>query len=95
MTIGYTRHAERHLQSAIRWYNEQAPRLGERFQQAVREREEFLKIFPQQGTTYEGTIRRAKVRAFPYYLLYDVRPDLIVVVAIVHAARGPDAWETR
>jgi plasmid stabilization system protein ParE len=95
MTIGYTRHAEEHLLSAIRWYNDQAPRLGERFHRAVREHEELLKVFPQQGTKYEGTIRRVKVRSFPYCLLYDARPDLIVVVAIVHVARGPDAWESR
>ena len=65
MTVAYTRHAEEHLRSAIRWYNDQEPRLGERFRRAVQEREELLKVFPQQGITYEGTIRRVKVRSFP------------------------------
>ena len=38
MTLVYTPHAEGHVLSAIRWYNEQQARLGERFQSAVRKR---------------------------------------------------------
>lgn len=70
MRLVYTTHAEGHLLSAIRWYNDQQARLGEQFHSAVCEREELLKLFPEHGERYEGRIRRAKVRSFPQFLLY-------------------------
>ena len=93
MRLVYTAHAEGHLLSAIRWYNEQQARLGERFQSAVREREELLKLFPEHGKRYEGSIRRAKVRSFPQFLFYDIhiQPRLIVVVS----SRAPGARRAR
>jgi plasmid stabilization system protein ParE len=95
MTLAYTANAEEHLLDAVRWYDQQSPHLGERFHAAVREREALLKLFPQHGERHEGTIRRVKVRSFPYFLLYDTRPGMIVVVAVVHGARGPRAWKQR
>ena len=59
MRLAYTPHAEEHLLSAIRWYNDQQPRLGKQFHSAVLEREELLKLFPEHGERYEGSIRRA------------------------------------
>ena len=95
MKLAYTAHAEEHLLAAVRWYEDESPRLGEQFHAAVRDREALLKLFPEHGEPYEGTIRRVKVRSFPYFLLYDTRPGMIVVVAVVHGARGPKAWKQR
>lgn len=95
MKLAYTADAEEHLLAAVRWYDHQSPRLGERFHAAVREREALLKLFPEHGERYQRTIRRVQVRSFPYFLLYDIKHGMIVVIAVVHGARGPLAWKQR
>jgi hypothetical protein len=35
------------------------------------------------------------LRRFPYVVIYEVRPDLIEVLAIAHASQAHDYWLTR
>jgi toxin ParE1/3/4 len=39
--------------------------------------------------------RRARLNRFPYAVVYRVLPDEIVVVAVQHLKRRPDAWKRR
>ena len=55
MRLVYTPHAEGHLLSAIRWYNEQQAHLEEQFHSAVCEREALLKLFPEHGERHPAS----------------------------------------
>jgi plasmid stabilization system protein ParE len=40
-------------------------------------------------------VRRVLTRRFPYRIFYVVRPDAIVVFAVLHAAQDEDNWLRR
>ena len=40
-------------------------------------------------------VRRVLTRRFPYRVFFIVRPDAIVVFAVVHAARHDRVWKHR
>ncbi|WP_407936397.1 hypothetical protein [Limnochorda pilosa] len=39
--------------------------------------------------------RRVLVRGFPYQVVYHLRPDEIVIVAVAHLKRRPGYWRNR
>jgi toxin ParE1/3/4 len=41
------------------------------------------------------TVRRVLTRRFPYRVFFIVRPDAIVIFAVLHAARHDRAWKQR
>ena len=41
------------------------------------------------------TVRRVLTRRFPYRIFFIVRPDAVVVVAVLHAVRHDRAWKYR
>ncbi len=40
-------------------------------------------------------MRRALVRRFPYQILYEIEIEEIIIYAIYHSARDPEAWKRR
>jgi plasmid stabilization system protein ParE len=40
-------------------------------------------------------IRRALTKRFPYAIYFSVEGTVIVVLAVLHAARNPAAWQRR
>jgi plasmid stabilization system protein ParE len=82
------------------YYETRCAGLGEAFTQLVEEAFRQVARHPQrfarlETTPLEGEIRRFLLRRFPYVVIYEVRPDLIEVLAIAHASQAPDYWLTR
>jgi plasmid stabilization system protein ParE len=52
---------------------------------------------PEAGSpvSVDRNIRRVLVARFPYQVVYRVRPDAVVIVAIAHAKRRPGYWMDR
>jgi plasmid stabilization system protein ParE len=87
--------AEADAQQAFRWYNEQVPGLGQEFLAEVDRVLESIRANPEiHGLVYRE-YRRALTRRFPYGVFYAVRPERIVVFAILHSARDPRLWTER
>jgi mRNA-degrading endonuclease RelE of RelBE toxin-antitoxin system len=40
-------------------------------------------------------LRRCQVHRFPYRIIYEVRDDFVIIVAIQHHRRKPESWRTR
>jgi hypothetical protein len=40
-------------------------------------------------------VRRARLRRFPYSVMYLVEPTQVVVIAVFHGSRNPDVWKAR
>ena len=69
------------------------PELGARFLSAVAAKVEQVLAFPESAQVAYRAVRQAKVRGFPYSIFYKIHEELLVVVAVMHASRHPDAWK--
>jgi toxin ParE1/3/4 len=87
--------AEADVQSAYRWYEEQRPGLGEAFRRELRATLERIEESPDAFQTVHRNTRRSPMRRFPYFVLYRVYPDSIIVVACMHGRRDPARWTGR
>lgn len=87
--------AEVDLVEGMRWYDGKQPGLGVVFAEAVQEAVRFAADFPDAGAPLGPILRRAFVRAFPYYVLYAHEVDRVFVVAIAHFRRRPGYWRDR
>lgn len=77
------------------FYNANAPKLG---QELVTEVERVLAMaveHPEIGIAAFHRCRRILVRRFPFNVFYQVRGDVIYVIALAHQHRKPDYWHTR
>ena len=80
------------LEEAHAWYEEQSPGLGDRFAKDVDSTVGRLAEHPEAHAVVDGRIRRALLRRFPYGVFYIVEDHEVVIIAILHAARGPTTW---
>ena len=87
--------AERDLASSYVFYQECRRGLGDEFLNSVEECFERISKNPFLSPDIHRGIRRALLRRFPYGVFYLVIDGTISVLAILHAARNPDEWQTR
>ena len=87
--------AEVDFVEAVRWYERERAGLGHVFSAAVSETVRFATDFPDAGAPLGPSLRRAFVRAFPYYVLYAHSPEGLWVVAVAHFRRRPGYWRDR
>jgi len=43
----------------------------------------------------KGEKRAAKVKGFPYSIIYIAEPDYVYIVSVFHNSRNPNIWENR
>lgn len=82
-------------EAARAWYEERLEGLGARFVRAVSDAIDEAVGAPEAGRTYARGVRRVLVRHFPYAVFYRLRTDALVVVALFHGARDPEALRRR
>lgn len=87
--------AETDLEEAYRWYEAQRPGFGEEFLSAAQTVLSSILTSPGQYPVIHRETRRALLHRFPYAVLYRLRPDTVIVVAIFHGRRDPRSWESR
>ena len=87
--------AEDELLQSARYYEQERRGLGDDFLAEVRALAGRLLEFPNLGTVVLRDIRRARVHRFPYDLVYRVRDNSLLVVAVMHQRRKPDYWKSR
>jgi plasmid stabilization system protein ParE len=87
--------AEAELLEAIDRYEGERPGLGDDFLAEVRTLTARLLDYPESGPSILQDVRRAGVRRFPYDLVYRIRPDALIIVAVMHQHRKPGYWKRR
>ena len=87
--------AEQELFDAARYYEVQAPGLGQNFLAKVELTLRDLVSAPEQWPVVHDGIRRRLIRRFPYSLLYHIDPDELVILAIMHQKQHPSYWLSR
>jgi len=95
VTVRFIEIAETELDEAIRWYEAQAPGLGDTFLIEAITAADRIARHPEAWHRLEEGLRRCRLTRFPYGLIYAVDNDDIVVLAVAHLHRKPDYWRDR
>jgi len=84
--------AERELNDAAQYYEQEQIGLGTAFIVDVQRCVAAIQELPQAAPTVRGQIRRRLCVRFPYGLLYVIIGDEIRVLAVMHLRRRPAYW---
>ena len=87
--------AETEMIQAALWYEMQQVDLGKRFLAAIQDCLNKIEINPLLYPAIEGESRRCLIRTFPFGVIFRIKPDMIIVEAIMHLHRNPDYWKSR
>ena len=87
--------AELDLAEVLSWYEGQSPGLGAEFLDEVAILLKRLARFPRSCPVTEPPFRRALLARFPYALYFLVEGRQLLIFAILHQRREPDAWKAR
>lgn len=86
---------ERELQQAFHCYEDRRAGPGAEFLTALFETVSRLARNPDASPLLGKRTRRVLLRKFPYFLLYVVLEDEVIVTAAFHLSRSPDRWSDR
>lgn len=85
------------ISAAIDWYEERSVGLGARFRSKVDARFDDIvsapEIFPRAFDDLD--FRFARIRKFPYLVLFRVGAEIVYVLAVLHSASDPAKWRRR
>jgi len=87
--------AEAEMLSAAAYYEAQQPYLGRRFLAAVQDAANRIAATPGLYPIVDLDVRRCLTKTFPYGLLFRVRSEAFVIMAVMHLSRDPDYWKDR
>lgn len=95
MRIRFLEIAQIELDEAIEYYNHETPGLGEEFLAEVLNTLDRIGSFPEAWHPCSKRTRRCQTRRFPYGIIYQIRKEEILVVAIANLHRKPHYWKDR
>lgn len=83
------------LREAIHWYDDISPRLGKRFREMVDARFDDIESRPERFPQAFDDFRFARVRRFPYLILFRQTAQAVTVLGVFHGASDPQKWRQR
>ena len=83
------------LADAVGWYESRRAGLGSELLVAVAVAIQSAAGSPGRHPLLHGPVRAARVRRFPYSVLFIDEPPAITVLAVFHARRNPLVWHSR
>jgi toxin ParE2 len=95
MRIRFLEIAAIELDEAIRYYNCETPGLGDGFLTEVLKSLDMIARFPKSWHPCSKRTRRCQTPRFPYGIIYQIRAEEILVIAIANLHRKPDYWKER
>ena len=87
--------AEDELREAVAYYNEQSEGLGFEFAAEVKRTLQRILQYPHAWASLSKRTRRCRTNRFPHGVIYQVREDTILIVAIMHLRMDPESWKSR
>jgi plasmid stabilization system protein ParE len=95
MKIDFLAPATAEFKDAIAHYNLQSEGLGFEFAAEVKRTLERIVQYPEAWSPLSNRTRRCRTNRFPYGVIYQIREEDILVVAIMHLSRAPQTWKSR
>jgi plasmid stabilization system protein ParE len=84
--------AKADFDSAFDWYAARSESAATRFTEQVADAIERASHEPDRFSRLDTVHRQARVKRFPYRIIFQVDGERLTVVAIAHHSRRPDYW---
>jgi toxin ParE1/3/4 len=95
MNVEFLEPAQAEFIEAVNYYNAQAEGLGFEFSEEIQVTIARIIECPEAWSFASKRTRRCRTKRFPYGIIYQVRDDNLIVVAVMHLHREPQSWKTR
>ena len=96
--VAFAPEAEAELAEALGWYRSRDPKLTTTLLDDVAQAVEQIGLLPHRFAmlkAFKPPVRRARLKRFPYALVFVDLPDRIEILAVAHAKRRPLYWLER
>jgi plasmid stabilization system protein ParE len=93
MKVRFEPRALEEFSAIVDHYVHQSADVASRFVDEFDGATSFLAENPVAPVVVEGDVRRWNLNKFPYAIYFRPRTEGILIVAIMHARRDPDAWK--
>ena len=95
MEIRLLKSAQAEMDDGITYYEEQVNGLGFEFLDEILDTFKRIKLNPDAWSPLSKRTRRCLVHRFPYGIIYQIRENNILIIAIAHLHRKPEYWRDR
>jgi hypothetical protein len=95
MKLEFLDPAQSEFDAAVDYYDAQSLGLGSDFEAEVEQALERIDHYPRAWSPLSPRVRRCLLNRFPCSIIYEVRSELLVIVAIQNNHRKPDSWRSR
>ena len=95
MQVKFLSPARAEFREAVVFYNSQKAGLGSEFAEEVKKAIARIMQYPEAWSLISKRTRRCRVNRFPFGVIYQVRKDTLLVVAVMHLHREPNSWKDR
>ena len=95
MNVEFLDIAERELDDAFKYYDSIYKGLGLRFIAELESSIERIKLHPTAWQKISPFTHKCLLNRFPYSIIYQIRGDLLLVVAIASSHQRPNYWANR
>jgi plasmid stabilization system protein ParE len=92
-TYRFTSAALSEFKEATLYYEQNENGLGSAFLDEIDAAIERIQRFPQAWTKIGPRTRRCRTHRFPFGVLYQIRPDEILITAVMDLRRDPKRWK--
>ena len=95
MEIIFLSPAKDELTEAITYYNGQSEGLGYEFAAEIKKTLERIVHYPNAWFKLSSRTHRCRTNRFPYGVIYQIRKETILILAVMHLSREPETWKSR
>ncbi|HEV7403956.1 MAG TPA: type II toxin-antitoxin system RelE/ParE family toxin [Chthoniobacteraceae bacterium] len=93
--VRFTPQARRDVREAREWYDAQRGDWGKIFVRRLEECTRAIQEMPRRFPIAGGEVRRAKMRQFPYDIIYEYSSAEVTIHAVFHRSRDQQRWMDR
>jgi mRNA-degrading endonuclease RelE of RelBE toxin-antitoxin system len=77
---------------AVKYYDSISKSTGNRFRKKLDDRLDLILNSPEAFANIHESVRAVRIRSYPYVILYEVLPDHVHFIALVHGAGSRENW---
>lgn len=88
-TLSIRKKAQKDIENAYNWYEDQISGLGERFLEELESCYLRLERNPYAFTGMNNNIRQIVVHKFPFVIVFEINAHRVIIYAVFHTNRDP------
>lgn len=95
MVVKFLAPAQAEMAEAAAYDDSQQQGLASRFLEEVKRTIERILQYPKAWSPISKRTRRCRMNKFPFGVIYQMRGDVLLIVAVMHLHREPRTWKSR